>query len=164
MAFAMKTWVDRVVEYAGRRKLTNVTTGTEELVDVARSEGTISKEGDAFSAENMNNLEQRIHDTFAEVTKVYMEVVVEAANWETYTASLTGEEDIVTEYPYKADIALAGITAEHCAKISFAPADIADGVYAPYNNTQAGKLRIYANAKPIEALTIPTIYAVKEGV
>lgn len=164
MAFTMKTWVDRVVEYAGRRKLKNVTTGTEELVDVARSEGTVSKEGDAFSAENMNNLEQRIHDTFAEVTKVYTEVVVEAANWETYTASLTGEEDIVTEYPYKADIVLLGITAEHCAKISFAPVDIADGVYAPYNNTQAGKLRIYANAKPIEALTIPTIYAVKEGV
>lgn len=164
MAFEIKTWVDRVVEYAGRRKLTNVTTGTEELVDVARSEGTVSKEGDAFNAKNMNDLEQRIHDTFAEVTKVYTDVVVAASNWGMYTATLTGEADIVADYPYKADITLEGITAEHCAKVSFAPAEIADGVYAPYNNTQAGKLRIYANAKPIEAITIPTIYAVKEGV
>ncbi len=60
----MKTWVDRLVEYAGRRKITNTTTGTSQIVDVERAEGTVSKEGDAFSAANMNALEQRIDAAF----------------------------------------------------------------------------------------------------
>lgn len=164
MGFTKKTWVDRQVEYAGRRKLTNISTGTTEVVDVTRNEGVVSAEGDAFSASNMNELENRIYNTFADVTKVYTNVSVAASLWATYTASLTAESEIVEEYPYKADVALTGITDNHCAKVSFAPADISDGVFAPYNNTQAGYIRIYANSKPIEAITIPTIYAVAKGV
>lgn len=64
MAFVTKTWKDRLVEYAGRRKLKNVATGEEVLMDVSRSEGTVSQAGDAFSAANMNNLEQRIKNEF----------------------------------------------------------------------------------------------------
>ncbi len=164
MAFEKKTWVDRLVEYAGRRKLTNISTGVTEVFDVTRNEGAVSQEGDAFSAENMNKLEARIYDTFEEITKVYTDVSVEASAWETYTAALTGESDIVDEYPYKADITLSGMTADHCAKVSFAPAEVADGEFAPYNNTQSGMIRIYAKSAPIEAITIPTVYAVTRGV
>ena len=64
MAFVTKTWKDRLVEYAGRRRIKNVATGEETLVDVSRSEGTVSQAGDAFSAANMNNLEQRIKEEF----------------------------------------------------------------------------------------------------
>lgn len=64
MAFVTKTWKDRLVEYAGRRKLKNVATGEEVLMDVSRSEGTVSQAGDDFSAANMNNLEQRIKNEF----------------------------------------------------------------------------------------------------
>lgn len=64
MAFVTKVWKDRLVEYAGRRKLKNVATGAEALYDVTRSEGTVSQAGDAFSASNMNNLEQRIKNEF----------------------------------------------------------------------------------------------------
>lgn len=67
MAFVTKTWKDRLVEYAGRRKLKNVSTGEEILMDVSRSEGTVSQAGDAFSAANMNNLEQRIKTEFDNV-------------------------------------------------------------------------------------------------
>ena len=67
MAFVTKTWMDRLVEYAGRRKLKNVATGEEVLMDVSRSEGTVSQAGDAFSAANMNNLEQRIKNEFDKV-------------------------------------------------------------------------------------------------
>lgn len=67
MAFKKKTWADRMVEYAGRRKLTNISTEQSIICDVERSEGTISKEGDAFSSQNMNDLEQRIEDGFTEV-------------------------------------------------------------------------------------------------
>lgn len=66
MAFKKKAWVDRVAEFINRRTLTKED-GSTELVTVARSEGTISKEGDAFNAETMNNLEQRIADEFNSV-------------------------------------------------------------------------------------------------
>lgn len=60
MAFNIKTWKNRVSEYANRRLLTDATTGDEQLVLVTRNEGTISEEGDAFNAANMNDLEARI--------------------------------------------------------------------------------------------------------
>lgn len=64
MAFVPKEWKDRLVEFAGRRKLTNVSTGEEIIVDVVRNEGTVSQEGDAFSGANMSDLEQRVADEF----------------------------------------------------------------------------------------------------
>lgn len=57
--FEAKTWKDRITEYPTRRTLTKED-GTTEIVTVARNEGTVSEAGDAFSAENMNNLERRI--------------------------------------------------------------------------------------------------------
>ena len=60
MAFTIKTWADRISEYANRRKLIDTTSGDEQIVTVARYEGEITQEGDAFSAANMNDLEDRI--------------------------------------------------------------------------------------------------------
>ena len=57
--FETKTWVDRVSEYPARRTLTDES-GTATVYTVTRNEGTVSEEGDAFSAENMNDLESRI--------------------------------------------------------------------------------------------------------
>lgn len=65
--FKKKTWQDRIVEFAGRRTLVNVETEEEMLVDVYRSEGAVSQAGDAFSAENMNGLEQRVSNAFGTV-------------------------------------------------------------------------------------------------
>lgn len=59
MAFAKKTWKDRITEFPTRRTLTK-SDGSTELVTVARAEGTVSQEGDAFNAASMNDLEERI--------------------------------------------------------------------------------------------------------
>ena len=59
MGFVTKLWKDRQSEFPNRRTLTKEDQSTE-LVTVTRSEGIISEEGDAFSAENMNDLETRI--------------------------------------------------------------------------------------------------------
>jgi hypothetical protein len=67
MAFSKKTWTDRLSEYATRRILTDQDTGTVSVVEVARSEGTIYQQGDAFSAANMNDLEDRIAAGFTSV-------------------------------------------------------------------------------------------------
>ena len=64
MLFTKKTWKDRKTEYPNRRALAKGD-GSRELVTVSREEGVISEEGDAFSAENMNDLEKRIADSFS---------------------------------------------------------------------------------------------------
>lgn len=68
MAFSLKTWVNRISEYPNRRKLTHED-GSTELVTVSRAEGQISAEGNAFSAEEMNDLENRIKGGFDEVNQ-----------------------------------------------------------------------------------------------
>lgn len=61
MAFVKKTWKDRLVQYPTRRTLTDIVSGDTQTVNVARAEGTVSEAGDAFSADNMNDLEDRIY-------------------------------------------------------------------------------------------------------
>lgn len=60
MAFNKKTWKDRVSEQPQRRLLTPTSGGNSYTVDVTRQEGLVVQEGDAFSAANMNDLENRI--------------------------------------------------------------------------------------------------------
>lgn len=73
MSFVTKVWKDRLVEYAGRRKLRNVATGETAIYDVERNEGTVSQAGDAFNAANMNNLEQRIKNEFDAISKSFLD-------------------------------------------------------------------------------------------
>lgn len=68
MGFTKKTWKNRIAEYINRRLLT-MEDGSTNLVTVARDEGTISQEGDAFNAANMNDLEDRIEAGFADVSQ-----------------------------------------------------------------------------------------------
>ena len=63
--FTQKEWKARLVEFAGRRLLRNVANGQSATYDVSRSEGLVSQEGDAFNSKNMNDLEQRISNGFA---------------------------------------------------------------------------------------------------
>ena len=64
MAFQRKTWTDRLVETPNRRKLINVDTEEEIIVDISREEGEVFAVGDKFDEANMNNLELRIKEGF----------------------------------------------------------------------------------------------------
>ena len=68
MGFTKKTWKNRIAEYINRRLIT-MEDGSTNLVTVARDEGTISQEGDAFNAANMNDLEDRIEAEFEEINQ-----------------------------------------------------------------------------------------------
>lgn len=68
MSFIKKVWKNRKTEHPNRRELSKED-GSRELVTVSRREGKISEEGDAFSAENMNDLEKRIEDGFSVCTE-----------------------------------------------------------------------------------------------
>lgn len=62
MAYNKKTWKDRVVQYPNRRTINDGF--TTKTVTVGRSEGIVSEEGDGFTADNMNDLENRILAAF----------------------------------------------------------------------------------------------------
>lgn len=75
MPFESKTWTDRKTEYPNRRLLTKED-GSTELVTVSREEGIISEEGDPFSAENMNDLENRASTAFEEVESRFNDLIM----------------------------------------------------------------------------------------
>ena len=62
--FEKKTWVNRQSEHPARRRLTP--TGSDNEYDIARAEGVVMEDGDAFDADTMNDLERRIGAGFAE--------------------------------------------------------------------------------------------------
>lgn len=61
MAFVKKTWKDRISQYPNRRSITD-SNGIVKTVTVGRDEGTVTQAGDAFNAQNMNDLETRIEN------------------------------------------------------------------------------------------------------
>lgn len=64
--FVKKTWTDRISEFITRRTLTKED-GSTEIVTVERNEGEVSQEGDAFDANTMNDLEDRIYSGFEQL-------------------------------------------------------------------------------------------------
>lgn len=62
--YVSKTWKNTIAQYPNRRTITNISSGTEQTVEVVRSVGTISQEGDAWNASNMNDMEARINTAF----------------------------------------------------------------------------------------------------
>lgn len=107
MAFSSKTWQDRRSEYPTRRTLTP--TGTENVYTVSRNEGTVYTEGDAFSAENMNDLESRIASAIASVESVSGVTGVKGSNETSYR---TGNVNIT-----KANIGLGNVENKSSATI-----------------------------------------------
>lgn len=71
MAYQKKTWKDRSTQYPNRIKVINTQDDLdEELLFITRqdAEGTVTVAGDAFSAANMNDLENRVAAAFSEAS------------------------------------------------------------------------------------------------
>lgn len=94
--FTRKTWKDRITEYPTRRTLTKAD-GSAETVTVARSEGTVSQEGDAFSAANMNDLEARIATAVGDILGPFT-IPSGSTSYVISDASIT-ETSIIDVYP-----------------------------------------------------------------
>ncbi len=63
--FEKKEWEDRQAQYPSRRKL--LPTNQENIYEVERAEGEVTVPGNAFDASNMNDLENRIFDSFGKL-------------------------------------------------------------------------------------------------
>ena len=106
MAYEKKTWKNRQSEYPNRRTLTPVD-GQDNTYDVARAEGLVMEDGDAFDQKTMQDLEDRIAAGFAAVTSRTYTAVLPTEGWtgdgETgYTQTVDCEgmtADVVTLQP-----------------------------------------------------------------
>jgi len=68
-----------------------------------------------------------------------------------------------TDYPYRAAVALTGVTAGMIPEVIFALTDAVSGNFAPVAACYDGGVYIYAAEQPTTGITIPTILCWKEG-
>lgn len=62
-----------------------------------------------------------------------------------------------TDFPYRAAVALSGVTAAMVPEVVFSAANAMSGSFAPVSESYDGGVYIYAAEKPSAAVTIPTI-------
>lgn len=65
---ALSRYKDRVVQYPGRIKLTNVETGEQATYDTARAEGTASEPGTPLNASRLNEVLDYVELSNATIT------------------------------------------------------------------------------------------------
>lgn len=149
MAFNKKTWKDRVAEFINRRLLTKED-GSTDLVTVARSEGTISVEGDAFNAETMNDLEDRVEAAFNELnTNLSFIVIIKSVKIYAATSIAAGQgADIYFSVPtvknYKCILGIGG-TCSNSFAIPVRASDVpkSDGTLRlHYKNISSGTITV----------------------
>lgn len=146
MGYEKKTWKNRQSEYPNRRTLTPVD-GQENTYDVARAEGLVMEEGDAFDQTRMNDLENRIASAFDTLKSVTVSLPV--SGW-------TGEEA-----PYSQTVAVEGMTADRTFSAPTS-GDNSQGVLAVSEalgllcgaESAEGAVTVYATEKPEIDLSI----------
>lgn len=71
------------------------------------------------------------------------------------TFTLQGTPEFA-DYPYRAQFAVTGITADDYAEVAYSAEQVASGYYAPFCKTVSGYVYLYANAN-VGTVNVPTI-------
>lgn len=128
---------------------------------------------DAITAEQVTQWDeavQKASDADTEISELKVEVgsvkedianQVLVFNDVSVTVDAWTEDTPYTDYPYRADVACEGVTANYKPDVTFDVPDAISGVYAPVAATGAGVVSIYASEIPADAIVIPTISCVK---
>ncbi len=149
MAFDKKTWVDRNVEHPARRKLTAVS-GEENTYDVVRAEGIITEVGDAFNAETMNDLEDRIADA--------MDLIATTLKC---TLSTTWTQDSTNGYYYQ-NVGVVGIKSTDAPALDVVTSGNASNIKSQLREwskilraeTYDGGIKFYAKSATTVSITV----------
>ena len=129
------------------------------LRDNATSIGSVS---DALSAE-ITNRETAIGEVATEVGNVKQDIANQVLIFSDVSVAVESwvEDATYTDYPYRADVACEGVTADHKPEVTFDVPEAISGNYAPVALTGVGVVSIYASEIPADAIVIPTIACVK---
>ena len=85
-------------------------------------------------------------------TLAFLELTVEPENWQ--------EDETYGDYPFRAAVALEGVTEDFAPSVTFAPEDALENIFAPVAETYDGGIYIYACESPAETVTIPAIVCI----
>lgn len=77
-------------------------------------------------------------------------------------ASVFKADSTYADYPYRAAVALSGITAAYTPYVMFSETDAATGIFSRNADSYAGGVYIYANKIPSAAVTIDEIICIEE--
>lgn len=75
----------------------------------------------------------------------------------TVATSAWASNSTYSDYPYRAAIAITGVTTSHLPEVIFSCSDATGGNFAPVCESYAGGVYIWAKEKPTATVTIPTI-------
>ena len=85
-----------------------------------------------------------------------------SGGFETFTSvtvSTWVSDNTYADYPYRASVALTGVTSSDFAEVTFSAADAISGYYAPVCETYSGGVYLYSTTD--DSITVPTIVVFK---
>lgn len=158
-------WLDRVSSYATRRKLVLVSEdATGNTYDVQRSEGEITEEGDAFNAENMNELEDRIEEVINDLNDAIngLSRLAVTGQWNDILGKPTIPQGTVTSVRVQATSPVVSSVNSTQSTSLNTTISLADG-YGDTKNPYASKTKNMVLASSATANSVPSFRALVEA-
>ena len=90
-------------------------------------------------------------------TKLASDAVRVRATNKQVAVSAWASDSTSADYPWRASVAITGVTADMRPEVRFSIADVESGIFASFAQSYAGGVYIYAAEKPGAAVTIPVI-------
>lgn len=84
-------------------------------------------------------------------------VRVRVTNVQVAVSDWSSDNSTSADYPWRASVPITGVTADMRPEVRFSIADVESGIFAPFAQSYAGGVYIYAAEKPGAAVTIPVI-------
>lgn len=143
-------------------------TGIIDTLDIDDLIAQWSSEFNVLFAELEDMIAQAASQTILDKSVTFPKLANDAIK-RVVTNKVVAKEDFTsdntyTDYPYRASIAVNGVTMDMIPEIIFDVADAIGGNYSPVAQTYNGGIYIYAASPPDNNLTIPTIIVWREGV
>lgn len=80
---------------------------------------------------------------------------------QTVAASAWASDSTYSDYPYRASIALSGVTANHVPSVNFNSSDALSGKLSPVSESYDGGVYIYATEALTEAVSVGSVTCIK---
>ena len=93
--------------------------------------------------------------------KAYVDGKIMAFGPQTVASSAWASDSTYSDYPYRAAVALSGVTANHAPIVNFSNADSLSGKLSPVSESYNGGVYIYATEALAETVNIGSVICVK---
>ena len=90
-------------------------------------------------------------------TKLASDAVRIRATNQQVAVSAWASDSTSADYPWRASVAITGVTADMRPEVRFSIADVESGIFASFAQSYAGGVYIYAAERPSATVTIPVI-------